>query len=229
MLAIRIYRNQAAGIGLVTASLAVANALSTAIAYFVIQQPRSAFNQATSIILYISAFAVIFYWVDASALAGRRSDPLLRNTLHWRTVRVVLWGVTIASVIGIFSAFAYVQLLTGSLLKPPNTQVLPSAPIGLIFIFLFAIVALPFTTFISGVVLLPIVARRSKDSALRGHLKWFGLFSAFVLVFFVLVGIYGPFGPIGSLFSGYTSLLGGGYCLYRSAKTLAPLNKLEPL
>ena|SRR2546422_9258026 len=34
---------------------------------------------------------LLFAWIDASVRVARRSDPLLRNTLHWNKLRWLTW------------------------------------------------------------------------------------------------------------------------------------------
>jgi hypothetical protein len=70
---------------------------------------------------------------------------------------------------------------------------------------------------VSGALLLPIAGRRTKDIAFRRHLKWFG-------AFFLILLISYPFsvsdGLIIPLLIWTVIVLVGGYCLYRSTRSL---------
>ncbi len=46
-----------------------------------------------------------FLWIDATMMVARRSDPLLRDTLRWTRMRLVLWGVI---AVGIFVGLGYI-------------------------------------------------------------------------------------------------------------------------
>lgn len=56
----------------------------------------------------------LFYWIDSSVLAARRTDPLVWDTLWWARVRCVLWALTIgATFVGAALAYHY-QATTGT-------------------------------------------------------------------------------------------------------------------
>ncbi len=204
-LAVKLYRNQALGIALISILL-----IPDAIAHTLAGLGRQ----------YYVAFAVIetcyslvlFYFVDASVLAGRRSDPLLRDTLHWRTVRLYLWPVVVAVWIVEDSFLAYLQ----------TTNVTVSAQIAGIGGALFGLVWL-----LPAIIVLPITAFRSKDPRLRSHFAWFAVFVALSF----LPTLFGNGAVVVStLVNGIlldTGLVFWGYALYKSARALVPLNKLE--
>jgi hypothetical protein len=73
---------------------------------------------------------------------------------------------------------------------------------------------------IVALILLPVVARRSKDQALRRHISWFAAFA--VLQFAAILGAFVSGGA--SYFVGFAF---GGYCLFRSARALVPLNRIS--
>jgi len=140
--------------------------------------------------LFLSlVFLGLFYMVDSTSRAGRLSDPLLRDTLHWSKVRNVLWGLDIA--------FVVLTVPTGIFL--------------VIFTFFFPIV--------SGALLFPLLARRSGDPTLRRHLGWLGVFFIF---FFLSAFLFFDSLPLSGAF-----LVVAGICLYGSARSLAPLNRLS--
>src|SRR6266571_3609301 len=72
---------------------------------------------------------------------------------------------------------------------------------------------------------------RSKDSTLRRHLKWFGLFvlSLFAAVVggFSLYLIHAVVIPIVGFVVGYTPFIFAAYCLYRGARSLVPIGHLQ--
>ncbi len=167
--------------------------------------------------IYIPAM-ILFYWIDASAPVARRSDPLLRDTFHWRQSRTLLWTFNIVIIGSYLFTVTYLQA-TGKL---PSTS---NPPPDLIF--LFALFISPvLVPMISGAALLPIWARRSRDTTLRRHLRWFGLFSLFLLVGTLASIVAYPEHHAGIGFLTYASLFVGGYFLYRSARSLAPLNRI---
>ena len=185
-LAVRLYRNQALGIGLVCVSFAISFLDNTGVGYGI-------------------ALLVIFYWIDASFLAARRSDPLLRDTLHWSKLRIIFWALSIFTVI----PTAIYQILTGNGPSAPGNDLL-----GVIFIAFFILIPA------SGIGLFAVASRRSGDHALRRHLAWFGLF---VLSQSATITI-ALFGGGATYFLGFAV---GGFCLYKSARSLVPLNRLS--
>jgi hypothetical protein len=200
-LGVPVYRKQALGIGLVGISFAwifasqyygISNALPVPVRVYT---------------LALTA-AMAFYYIDASVLAARRSDPLLRNTLFWGRLRIILWTVIIIAIGFVTVLFAFLYA-TGT---PPSDSVNPPLPE------LLLIISPVFIAGVSGVIFLPFAARRSKDMTLRRHLIWLGL------SVFLSLGLGGPFfpAPFPFLFD-----IAAGYCLYRSARSLVPLNRLS--
>jgi hypothetical protein len=188
-LALRLYRNQAFGIGLVS-----------------IMFPALAILFSSGLTYYISLL-VIFYWIDTSVLAARRTDPLLRDTLHWSKLRILIWVLNLVGV-GVTATLA----ITNS-----DYTYLPSDPI------LLGLTSVPgFSIPISALVILPLIARRSKDLNLRKHIIWFGAFPIIQLAAILLA----LFLWSGTFFVGFAF---GGYFLYRSARSLVPLNRIEAI
>jgi hypothetical protein len=197
-LSVRLYRNQAFGIGIVAASFALLD-----LAQFtpVVTGGEQVGGEVVGFTIIFLVLVVLFYWIDASILAARRADPLLRDTLYWRRLRFVFWVVlavlTVASILG------QVEFLS--------------------FFIIMLFIIIP----ISGAVFLPIAARRSGDASLRRQLKWFG---AFVLLLLVVSILAAPSGQGANVY-GVAAMLGGiysaDYCLYKSAKSLVPLNRLS--
>ena len=105
----------------------------------------------------------------------------------------------------------------------PTTQVTPE------IIVLATITFLPlWLPAISGAVLLPIAAKRSKDKTLHCQVLWFGLFAVFVLGVVILAPSTGTRTTTSYLqdLILLVGFLGGGYSLYGSARSLVPLNRV---
>jgi hypothetical protein len=145
-------------------------------------------------------------FVDSTVPIARRSDPLLRNILQWKKIRVVAWAVlTLVLMLSV-----YHEILSN------NTS--SSNVLGL---FVVALIGAP---------PMLIGARRSKDLILRKSLKWFAL----ALLFFLGILLLGIVESILNLStSSYAEipyaavLILVAYALYRSARSLAPINRLS--
>jgi len=163
-LAVPLYRRQALGIGFIVL------AIWTSLAEFA-GVPRSLslriYAPLTTFSFYF-LFFVIFYWIDASVLASRRSDPLLRDTLYWSKVRIppwianfVIWGIPLL-IIGYASIFGDITLL-----NEMNTGIFPNSIMGTLLGVIYNV--LPLLVPISGLIYLPAIAVRSKwDTGLFG-------------------------------------------------------------
>jgi hypothetical protein len=207
-LAIGVYRGQAFGIVLIAITLALEQIGATISAYFVYHDPLQAFGNGGFGLFFIFLIA-LFYWVDASAFAARRSDPLSRDNLHWSKVRIVLWAGTLPAAI-IVILVSIVSLISSG----GNSGVAPS------WATLFLIPGI-FIPLISCAVVLPVIAFRTHDKLLRNHFKWFGLFGIIYLAFNQITGIL-PNITLALLLI-YVGNIIGAYCLYRSALSLTPL------
>ncbi len=195
---VRLYRNQALGVALVAVAVVLSTYGGIAPAFSL----PSGVEDVTGAAVFF-AFLLLFYWIDISLRAARRSDPLLRDTLHWSQVRKVLWPLYLG-ILAILVVWIVLDL-------------------GNFLLFL----APPLIVVISGLLYLPTVARRSKDPVLRRHFVWFGLFFiGFFLAGFGELGNF-PFDMEGDLLT-IAGLLLSGYFLYRSARSLVPLNEIEP-
>jgi len=194
-LSVRPYRDQALGIGFV--SLAWNLLFLGGFAALSVIHDYGLFAAVVGIVMIM-----LFYWVDSSVLAARKSDPFPRDILRWRELRIVVWLVLVAVTILAISVASYYQITTG-------TEPHYIANVG----FGFGIWNLPaFIVVIVGAVALPISAYRTRDAFLRRSLKWF---AAFVVVV-AFVGITPA--PIET----FAGLAIAGYCLYRSARSLIP-------
>jgi len=166
----------------------------------------------------VASILIGFAFIDSTMPIARRSDPLLRSTFHWERVRIAVWGEICA--LAIYVVFSEVN---------PSFASSPIAAILGIPLFSFP--------FILGAPAILIGARRSKDSVLRASLKWFGvalvMFLATMLVFAIETLVLG----ISSSNMSYsypalgfvpTTVL-AGFALYRSARSLAPMNHLQAM
>jgi hypothetical protein len=187
-LAVHLYRNQALGIGLVSISFMAAEIDPTGTAYGI-------------------AVIVAFYWIDASVIAGRRTDPLLRDTLHWSRLRYGLWALLVISYV---PEFVNIVLTRNPYYTPSNSVFGALAVAG----FLVAPV--------SGIVVLPLVAKRSRDPAFRRHVAWFGLSVAMPFAGIIIGSVHDFYA-----LQYFVSFALQGFFMYKSARSLVPLNKIS--
>ncbi len=216
-LAVRLYRNQALGIGLVAVANFVLVAGQTIIVALQPPNGGGAYGTTANWPLIFFTWIVLFYWIDASVRASRRSDPLLRDTLLWSRVRLAVWAVMLGSMAAILIISAYLVATTGlSLVAQVTSPYVQPGSRGILTFLAF------FPPIIFGAIYLPIAAYRSRDPTLRRHLSWFGMF--ILLYLGVLLSFSLPFKSFADL-GGSEVLLVAGYFLYRSARSLAPLNR----
>jgi hypothetical protein len=156
-------------------------------------------------IFTVVAFIAIFAWMDASIRVGRRSDPLHRDTLLWSKLR---YFILVVSSFGIFFSLifpsSYQQANTSSVVQG-------SALLG----------PLGTALFLGGIALF-LSAKRSRDSILQRHLKWFAAFVIFLwatsqLPHFLSQSIYFEL-------VNYALFLISSFFLYQSAKSLTQVN-----
>jgi len=206
-LAIPAYRSHAMWLGFIS----ILAALTTPITYT---------NNPT-----ISLFITIFYaafaafmlaWIDATITIVRRSDPRLRSILRWESLRYVVWAIFVLAIV----------LLSYSIVSQnfsPTSNAVGFAT-GLVIII----------PFITGAPTLLTGARRSRDPILRGSLKWIGLCLLSVLGGSIVSAVVKSFGV--SLYDQFYSIYAfpvdlviilAAYCLYRSTRSLAPINRLS--
>jgi hypothetical protein len=208
-LAVRLYRSQALGIGLLAVSVGLAQLYFTG-SIFYGWPPELTF---VSILFFALA---LFYWTNTSVRAARQSDPLLRDMFRWTRVRWLCLALIIAAVVYDFAAILY-NVMNGYAVTPTATG------------FLAITFAIPVVVpVVAAAVLLPVVGFRSRDPVLRRHLVWFGLFAVFLLAFIeVLSSAFTD--PLQALLVQDVGLLLGGYCLYRSVRSLVPINRMDAI
>lgn len=164
---------------------------------------------------YVVLSLLLFRLIDVDVNVARRSDPLLRDTLRWRTLRLIIWTIIMAASFLVFIVAASRDI---GIAIPP-----------LIIAVSQALVYLPMA--IPGVIGLTIGARRSADQTLRRSLEWLGLFFVALLLtslsYFLVIGglVTVPRDLYNSL--GGLAFIPAAYCLYRSAKSLAPLGRIS--
>jgi hypothetical protein len=201
-----LYRQQGLGIGLVTVLFGGFTVLLTL---------SSIFPAPDFVLTIISTWLVfwsVFYWIDSSIRAARFTDPLLRDTFHWKRLRVVLWAYDVGGPLGILGVFIWGSATGGS----PSTPISPALS-GLLFGTLFAPIVI---ALFSGFVVFPIVARRSADRNLRMHLEWFAVYASTILLLFV-VSLFNSSSSY-YLVQGLVSTI-ASYTLYRSTRSLVPI------
>ncbi len=207
---VRIYRNQALGIGMIAVFIAVT--------YLLLGDLGAVLPSIRVLLLPLIWFGslVLLYWIDSSVMAGRRSDPLLRDTARWKYLRFLILGLNVFGILSILTINILVTVFGAF-----NVNSIPG---GLLLFLIFLPI---FATCVAGAVVLPVGARRSKDPTLRKHFGWFGRFVGIFIVgvssAILLDQVFGIDGGIVLFPLGIVE----GYCLYRSVKSLAPLNKLS--
>ena len=163
---------------------------------------------------YIFFIVFLFLWIDTSVRVSRYSDPLLRDTFSWKRLRIVLWGVMVSAL-----TLIYAYVIGTSFLGLTIPQELFFSFQGVLYIPPLAIGGPAIIT--AGI--------RSRDSALRKSLKWFGLF---ILAFLAPGSLYFLSLFVKGIFQGSIVAISGfvfipmAYCLYRCVRSLVPINRL---
>jgi hypothetical protein len=201
---VQVYRNQALGIGMIALLVVILELV------FDVAEIFYPFLAGLSPLYLQMTALVLLYWINASVNAGRRTDPLQRNTLHWEKLRFVILGLSIFEIISSYVIIAY----NPGLFKPTN--ILPA----------FWLFSPLFETMGAGAVILPIVARRSGDRSLRRHLQWFGRLGVVILMALPIGILTFETNEVVNSLSIPILLIAAAYCLYKSVKSLVPLNKL---
>lgn len=207
-----LYRNQGLGIALLIILFGIFSVDLTLLPVYT--------GPLVFFVLYIT-FLGAFYWMDTSIRAARFTDPLYRDSLSWTKLRFALWAYD-------FFSIAVVLVLVFVLSFPNNSTPTSSNPLiqnNVISLLLFPLVIFGpvIVALIGGLIVFPVVAKRSADAQLKGHFRWFAVYalvllSTFVGSFFFSNGLY-------DLFQG-SILAPAGYFLYKSARSLVPIYKL---
>src|SRR5271155_839438 len=91
-LSVRLYRNQALGIGILAVSVGLAQFYFTGSTFYG-WRPELSFGS----ILFFAL--TLLYWTNTSVRAARQSDPLLRDVFRWSRLRLSLLALIIAAVV----------------------------------------------------------------------------------------------------------------------------------
>jgi hypothetical protein len=196
----RLYRNRA----LWVASVAILFAFLIS-ANFVIYLLGST-DWYLSLLQFLVEYAtaiLTFAWIDTTIGVARTSDPLQRDTLRWRTLRIFLWAFVIISVVG---------GLGSVIVERTNFFSSPGGPEGVL---LYG----PFGNLI-GLIALFLSRRRSKDLILRRHMMWLSLF---VVILSLSTQSELSRLPDARLFATLVLVLGASF-LYLAARSLVPVS-----
>ena len=228
----RIYRNHALWLGVLGIVVAVPSSFSSLTSNNLLTN--------TLVTFYDNApwqVVVVFAFIDSLIPVLRRSDALLRNILHWKKLRIAVWSFLTLTII--VSIYLSIYLPTCFLAADPSACITlamgNSGWFGIIIGFWGGLAWL-ITLFvlIPGASALLIGVARSKDAVLRESVKWLGLGLLFVLGLVLVGTVEGPILNLSYYYSTYSYgivpwnalLILFGYALYRSARSLAPLNRL---
>src|SRR5713101_35168 len=160
-------------------------------------------------------YTMIFAWIDATMPLVRQSDPLLRDPLRWKRLRLILWPLVLLGAVGTDIGLESVAVITQS-----QYPILRD---------LFATV--PYPAILLGALGLSLSVKRSKDATLRSHLRWFGLAGTLIVLTFLLGHFAHALGFIpasAALFvqtADYVMLTAAGVFLFKSAKDLVLLSQ----
>jgi hypothetical protein len=179
--------------------------------------------QLSAVGIYTSVlFAVTFAFVDSTVMVARRSDPLLRSVLRWEGLRIALWATFIPLVL-----VNAIPILSPSFANSPAGYFLVND--------LWYVLTL--VVFFLAAVALVIGARRSRDPLLRASLKWLGLFLSLFVVRILVAAVETAVLGVSLSDASYSYpalptaaiVILGAYCLYKSARSLAPISPLPSI
>jgi hypothetical protein len=207
ILFVKVYRDQALGIGMITLLVV------TVLTVFDLVEISYPFLAGGAPFFLWGVSFVLFYWINASVMSGRLTDPLFRDTAGWKKLRFVILGLMVFGVISSVGLILY------------NAVMFERGHSVAAALWLFSPL---FEAGGTGAVVLPIVARRSSDNSLREHLQWFGLMGI-VLLIVLPIGIVSDSLKLDSVANNLvlnSLLFVMTYFLYRSAKSLVPRNHL---
>jgi hypothetical protein len=211
----KAYRNQALGVAVIAAYFALNTGIN------IVFGELSA-SSGLGVILFvalvsIAGFVPVLLWVDSTAQVSRRSDPYERDSLGWSRLRYVIVGyILLADVLVLI--FAPLVFATGRYVSsvPVVLNVLGISP--------YVVVGA------SCVAILLVSARRAGDKTLRRHVTWFAGYMGSLLIFILfetLISVESP--QLESSALGLAifvlALYAQVYCLYKSARSLAPYTR----
>ena len=147
----------------------------------------------------------LFYCIDSSVLAARRTDPLVRDTFWWTKLRYLLWALTFAATVAAASLAYYYQATTGT-----EPLFMYNGQYGVGYMPAWFVLA-------AGIIMLPVCASRARDKLLRRNIGWLGAF----VILIQIVGVE-PSSVANSQFGIFGVLFIASLCLYESARSLVP-------
>jgi hypothetical protein len=231
----RIYRSQALWLG--------ALFIAGLIASDGVLLPSSSNPFVTVVVKFLAygpwPILVVFAFLDSTIPVLRRSDPLLRSILDWKKLRIAIWAVLVFSTIFAIYVSVYLPACFSTADTPAciSSAMSNSGSFGAVLGFWGGYYWVDASlVIILGAAALLIGARRSSDMVLRQSVKWLGAgllcVPSLVLIsvaeavigisYYDMIYSYGivPWNAVAILL---------GYALYRSARSLAPLNRLPPI
>jgi len=204
-LAVRVYRGQALGTGL----LAFTAWFSYYTIFVLSESPNEQLSNGVTALAFTLFLLSLFYFADITMKASRRSDPLLRDTLHWSRLRILLWAAMAVSFGIILVPTAYATITNNvPFLNDIGTGDFGNSLFNFDFNYL---IELPF---VAAVPLAVVWFRAKWDRTLRRHFLWLLIaLAALFVTTFITVGFILVF-------------LSAGYFLYRACRSLAPMSKI---
>jgi len=207
----RMYRNHALWLGAIGVLLAGTG--------FITYSNDPVFVYAVSI-FYGATFVVFLAFIDSTVRVARRSDPLLRSVLHWEKLRLLLW-VDVGGLV-VLNMIPAVNPSFASSVAGQVAGTLGWTTLGAIL-------------FVPGAAALIVGTRRSRDPLVRESLKWLGVVLSMAVVLLLFYAIEGFVFGISQfdIYYSYPALpiavpyILMAYALYRSARSLAPMNRLQ--
>jgi hypothetical protein len=217
-LAVGLYRRQALGLVLISIVIGLSSLPilpSTGTAAIVL----SAAGLLT-LVIDIGFMLGLLYFIDATMLASRRSDPLLRDTAHWSKVRIVVWAWEFFNVAFIIAVFAYMAVtgdvsISSQIVNYGNFTYIPSLIYNLAW----------FVPVFGSVVILP-AAVRARDPRFRKHLEWLALLVVVGILLVIASSLTSATQYLLVVLIGNVAL---AYLIYRSATALVPINRIGAL
>ncbi len=205
-----IYRRQALWVGGVGLYFAIVSVFA---AFIAISDITGIYLNLLAASLIVLGFIVCFDWIDSTLRVARRSDPLLRDTIHWSKLRYFI-GITGA--VGLFFNIVFNVVFTNSFYSNPSSP---------------PVVGYLGTVLFLGAIGLLLSGRRSGDMTLRKHLRWFGMGAILLWISGQLASPWVGVANLPIIVPGITYSLFGvaAYSLYRSAKSLVPLEHFSTI
>ncbi len=221
-----LYRSQALGVALIALIILIWNLSNIIFSYIPPNVPSDFLYNNVGIIgelAFLLWFPIFYYWLDKSELAARKSNPMLRDILHWQRIRVFLGPLIYASIVSSICVEIIETIFYGvSPVSMVSESAGPSAFPILVSILLFLIPALILFVGLRvlAIIALPIAAWQTRDPLLRKQIYWLGIFFILNFVGGALQGSI--LNPFEALFFLDAIVFFSGFALYKSARSLVP-------